>query len=106
MSYWLHSLSIFPFPIEHQGTEKRCVIFSDGVMSFLINIHLSHCGTYIFPVQELKFPYVFYTLLYHKKHNNMMNLIDRFLPVSLAQDFLSLYKLYYILNELSIYRRR
>ena len=87
MSYWLHSLSICLFPIEHQGIEKRCVIFSDGVMSFLINIHVSHSGAYIFPVQGLKFPHVFYTLLYHKKRNNMIHLTDRFLPVSLAQEF-------------------
>ena len=59
---------------------------SDDVKLSLISIHLSHCEACIFPVRALKFPYVYYTPLYHKRRNNTLHLTGPFVPVSLTRE--------------------
>ena len=66
-------------------------VSGDDVMLSLTNFHLSHCEACIFPVQGLKLSCLYYTLLYHKKRNNMIQLTYLFVLVSLTRNVLSLY---------------
>ena len=81
------------------------MIFSNGMKLSLINIHLSHCVACIFPVRSLECPYVYYSLLYHKKRNNMLHLADLSVHVSLTRETFEPLQAVLYLEKLSIYRR-
>lgn len=85
--YWTQSLNIILLPPENLSTERQYMASFDGVILYLRNIHLSHYGAYIFPIQGLTFPYQCYEPLYHRKRNNMIHSTYLYVVVSWTRIF-------------------